>query len=357
MKSNRRDETIDIMKGLLILSVVVCHAQVNQNIHRFIYIFHMPVFFMISGYLWNDLHDYPFRKVLLKRLKSLYLPYVMCNLLYLVLFLICPIIFDAPMAEKSKKGILTEVLKILLFKGRCSMSDVTWFIAALFVTTMLYFWIYRFVSKICVDTRPDIKNLLVFFLCFAAIAFGAIISKKGYNIWQLGMIGSTVFSLNLGHMIKVTEEYSSCHLKGSALFLVSLSGLLVLFSITKSEVRLINNEIINPVYYFLASIFGWKFVEQLANFSRNSRVAKVCFENLGKYSLSIMCFHFLAFKLAAMIQCAFNGKSISLISNFPVAMNSNEGWVLYTAIGVTVPLIIGIVWDQIKGRIFVYARK
>ena len=49
---NKRDETIDIMKGILMSLVVMAHAQ--GPFHRFIYLFHMPVFIMISGYLFHN---------------------------------------------------------------------------------------------------------------------------------------------------------------------------------------------------------------------------------------------------------------------------------------------------------------
>ena len=52
MSSIERDDIIDIMKGILILSVVAGHAQIP--VHRYIYLFHMAVFFMISGFLWNS---------------------------------------------------------------------------------------------------------------------------------------------------------------------------------------------------------------------------------------------------------------------------------------------------------------
>ena len=46
-----RDDVIDIMKGLLIILMVAGHAQIP--IHRFIYLFHMSAFFMITGWLFN----------------------------------------------------------------------------------------------------------------------------------------------------------------------------------------------------------------------------------------------------------------------------------------------------------------
>lgn len=47
-----RDKTIDIMRGILICLVVLGHAvDAQSRIHQYIYSFHMPCFFLISGYL------------------------------------------------------------------------------------------------------------------------------------------------------------------------------------------------------------------------------------------------------------------------------------------------------------------
>lgn len=52
-----RNESIDILKGILIILVIIghiLHGSLDDNILRYyIYSFHMPVFFFLSGYLLN----------------------------------------------------------------------------------------------------------------------------------------------------------------------------------------------------------------------------------------------------------------------------------------------------------------
>lgn len=42
---------IDIFKRILISFVVLGHSNIDYDIIKIIYSFHMPVFFMVSGYL------------------------------------------------------------------------------------------------------------------------------------------------------------------------------------------------------------------------------------------------------------------------------------------------------------------
>ena len=54
---------------------------------KFICFFHMPLFFIISGYVFKDIYFTNFENVkslFFKRIKSLYIPYVFCNLIYVL---------------------------------------------------------------------------------------------------------------------------------------------------------------------------------------------------------------------------------------------------------------------------------
>ena len=50
-----RDVAFDVLKGIGILSVMLCHLVYNEGlIHKVVYSFHMPLFFLISGYFVKD---------------------------------------------------------------------------------------------------------------------------------------------------------------------------------------------------------------------------------------------------------------------------------------------------------------
>ena len=48
-----RNQTFDIMKGIAILLMVICHV-VGHN-YKIVYSFHMPLFFIVAGYFYKDL--------------------------------------------------------------------------------------------------------------------------------------------------------------------------------------------------------------------------------------------------------------------------------------------------------------
>lgn len=71
---------VDQIKGILIILVVIGHITANVErtyaINSFIYTFHMPLFFMISGCLSTNLADRSWAGYLLKKIKTLIIPYI-----------------------------------------------------------------------------------------------------------------------------------------------------------------------------------------------------------------------------------------------------------------------------------------
>lgn len=51
---NKRENWIDWAKAICIYLMVAGHSNISSTFHGFIYLFHMPVFFIISGILFHD---------------------------------------------------------------------------------------------------------------------------------------------------------------------------------------------------------------------------------------------------------------------------------------------------------------
>lgn len=80
---------IDVLKGIGIFLVVLGHIGMGNSLQRWIYSFHMPMFFMLSGMLWAGRRGLScnFMDFLKKRTISLLIPYVLFRLLLFVYWL------------------------------------------------------------------------------------------------------------------------------------------------------------------------------------------------------------------------------------------------------------------------------
>ena len=70
--NKRRIDWIDIAKGLGILAVILGHCHLPEKVWNSIYSWHMPIFFVISGYFYRV---QPFEVLFKKKINSLLKPY------------------------------------------------------------------------------------------------------------------------------------------------------------------------------------------------------------------------------------------------------------------------------------------
>lgn len=348
-----RDVTIDIMKGILILLMVSCHAQGPG--HRFFYLFHMACFFMISGYLYQNRNEIKLVPYIINKVRTLYIPYVICNIAYLTCFLFMPMVFEKEMCQRTVLGIVYEVIKIFFFCGRCSLSDPTCFLAVLFAVSIIYAVVNRITINFVSDSR--IRYAIINFSAIVAMAFGYIFYLLDFNWLQVGTICSSYTAFHMGNVIKKFSEEKIIQkskieknfgmLSGIAAF-VGVGGLLLLYNISDVEIRLITNTIVNPIYYLLGMLFGWMFLRCISIVIEKKSRLRYLFSYLGRSSLIILCVHLAAFKVVAMIQCVWFDLPLSNISAFPVVRIEGLWWCAYTAAGICLPLLIRYLYYNAK---------
>lgn len=104
---SKRQPEFDVAKGIGILSVIVGHGSANPvPLRTFIYSFHMPLFFIISGFFMKPTQTLTWDFVK-KQMKSLLLPYaISCVLVIVGAFLYWVLQGDSEMAIQSATAYL-----------------------------------------------------------------------------------------------------------------------------------------------------------------------------------------------------------------------------------------------------------
>jgi fucose 4-O-acetylase-like acetyltransferase len=134
--SSKRVEYIDVARGIGILLVALAHADISlisPYLHRFIYAFHMPLFFFLSGYFFKP--GIPFWKMLKKRFNSILKPYFVT-----ILF-----IYIASLSFTNMRFVNTfnRILRSLYGTGYYIDWVQLWFLPSLFVTSIFAYLFYR----------------------------------------------------------------------------------------------------------------------------------------------------------------------------------------------------------------------
>lgn len=152
-----REERITIAKAIAIMLMVVAHAGLPSAPSHFISMFHMPLFFFVSGYCFKDKYLLDNKRFVINKVKGLYVPFVKWSFLFLVLHNLF-FYLDIYNGEFGFRGVgehlytLKEhafnALKILLSMNETEqLLGGYWFLKQLFVGSLLSFVVFRFVKN------------------------------------------------------------------------------------------------------------------------------------------------------------------------------------------------------------------
>ncbi|WP_229771276.1 acyltransferase family protein [Sharpea porci] len=125
MVEGTRSQSVDIEKGILIILVVVAHAQ-RDIVHDIIFMFHMPLFFVISGFL-------------IKREKLLKAGYMMGKIKHLIILYVVYLVIDMLLVRKTFS---VHDWMYAIWGGR-AVTGVYWYITCFLFTLFLFFALIR----------------------------------------------------------------------------------------------------------------------------------------------------------------------------------------------------------------------
>ena len=81
---SERVEWIDCAKGIGIILVIMGHSICPDTLLYWLYTFHMPLFFFLSGLTFNFDKYFEFKSFVISKIKSLLIPYALLSLIYFV---------------------------------------------------------------------------------------------------------------------------------------------------------------------------------------------------------------------------------------------------------------------------------
>ena len=136
MEQKHRVTWVDTAKGWGMLAIIVSHVMTGHPVSRWLYTFHVPLFFFLSGFLFRA--DRPWRTFLNSKFKKLLLPYFALAL---------PIIPAEAALAGSMEGFWERVGELALGVLVQRRLWPIWFLACLFLLEILAYWLLRAVKK------------------------------------------------------------------------------------------------------------------------------------------------------------------------------------------------------------------
>ncbi len=159
---NTRNALWDTVKALGIISIVLGHICPYPEVIKFVYSYHLIIFFFVAGVLFNT-EKYGDRPIAyaVGRIRRMWPPYF---LYYLFFILIHNFVSDT---EYGIKDTLLQIFKASLFRGKESLGGALWFIPFMLIV------LFAFEASAFLSRRLFKKNASVAVAVIAAAVGGA----------------------------------------------------------------------------------------------------------------------------------------------------------------------------------------
>lgn len=332
---NNRDISLDIAKAICIILMVVGHSGCPTYLHDFVYMFHMPCFFFVSGWLLNDKYIADLKTGLLQKAKGSYYPFVKWTLIFLLFHNVFALMHIYENSY-SWQTFMERIVRAFTMTGSESLLGGFWFLISLFWASIISLLFLNILSRRCLLAENNISGGVILTLIIAMLwhyipialpqMFGGqtLLATAFYMSGYLCRKKSMYFAhpLMTGLLLLIVPAIAACFIK---LNMVTVQGWLMLVD-------------------YVIAMAGTMGVVLLSRELSGHHIAPI-FTYIGDKTLYILVFHFLAFKLVSFGYLYFNGLPIELLTSFPVLEETNSRmWIVYVISGIILPLAI---WELI----------
>lgn len=340
MPNKSRNNYISIAKAIGIILMVVGHSGCPSVIGRFIYLFHMPLFFVCSGYFFKEITNKPsLISFFLKRIKGLYFPFLKWSILFLLLHDIFRYMNITIGGFYELSDYVRQFFKILVMADYELLIRPFWFIKELLFASV----IVASISMIRARLFPKIGTFTLLFFSLTI----AIIAKFLPLIPLIGDCSLLFLSIAYFYSGILIQKYKPSIPFTTSMMIISFFIVLtgsVLFTGT-IDTRFTTAQNMLP-YYFL-SISGIIMVlcisKKLEKLSLNSTLFYI-----GNHTMPILALNLLALKVGNLIKIWIYGLPINNLSSYTVIYECNSYfWVIYTIIGISIPLFVHFLYNRL----------
>lgn len=278
---------IDYAKSICIYLVLLGHAHASQPVTDFIYTFHMPLFFFLSGCLFSFEKHPNFKEFAIKRFKGLMVPYLWINLITYLFWLFAGRNFgeDATISTTW----YSPIIGILLgYSKQMIHNTPMWFFICLYFLEIFYYLLFKPLQK----KSKSIKISVL--IVIAVIGY----TNYAYNPYTLPFcLGTAIVGMvfyGIGNLIVHNIQITKIKLLHIILVFLTM-GIVIFIAHENGYIIMATNNYNNYILFFIGSFAGICMINLSSNFLSLKPVFQNIIIYISKNTLIINSFHLLTF--------------------------------------------------------------
>ncbi len=333
MTKKRYYENVDVLRGFAIFLVVLGHAVAKENIvttesiwgaalYNFIYSFHMPLFFVISGFCYNQHISY--KKFLIQKSRYLLVPYFVFSIATLLMQKVLPFF------TLVNYSLQDEIQQILFFGGNI------WFIYVLFIIMAIFPMVAKIING---RIRKGILALISVMMIY-------IIVGKNVDLFCISKVTYYFLYFIIGHILRFSKENGKIVEVKERTYVtlaITIALLCVDLGIIYGMRLFVKNFYLGYLCQMASAFVGSLMSYFLICTLREEKIKKIL-KLFGKYSLQIYLFngYFIAFSRTLLFSIFhISNPMILAVANFTSGMIFNLGFCYFILKSEVIKFICG----------------
>lgn len=277
----KRIEWIDILRAISMFIVILGHTAIKDEYQKIIYSFHMPLFFFISGLVFNPHKNLTNKQFVKKKFKAYIIPYFWMNIITLPLWII-----NFKMYRHAEPKLIDLIFGALYSNNEVitATTNAAWFLTTMFLVDICFRFIYmKFYN------RP--KKLFVIIILLSSLSFiENILFPNFYWPWHLEVVPVGVSLYYVGYLFKLFYDKYQRLFQGKLPIVYSILGLLIGLLLQSKQIRvsMTINRMGDPFLFYVVALSLIIATTCLAMLIKRNKITYFIYDNLtfiGKNTL------------------------------------------------------------------------
>lgn len=363
-----RTPSFTILKAIAIILVVIAHSAAPAYLSNFAYMVGVPAFFVLSGYFFKLDNLDNTSDFVIRRTKTLYLPFIKWGVFFLILH---NLFFEVGLLSESygnAQGGVThpynwtqaaQHLWSMVFNMSGYdpfMAGAFWFFRALFLANIAFIFLFKATRQLGKFKTSTLQVVSVIVLAFLLALWQASMGLHITGVAQGGyreLMG--IVLLGIGFLLRRADETPDSSIWHNPIIMLAASSvvLMILTFVYPISMAAKPGSVLSVPILTVAGTAAFIWLRGLSEFILQlPEKYTQWLQFTGENSLYIFVFHLLAFKVASMIKVGVYQLDWAMVGGHPVVQHElGDGfWLLYIFVGVILPILPVWIWKKITNQ-------
>ena len=363
-----RTPSFTILKAIAIILVVIAHSAAPAYLSNFAYMVGVPAFFVLSGYFFKLDNLDNTSDFVIRRTKTLYLPFIKWGVFFLILHnLFFEVGFLSESYGNAQGGVThpynwtqaTQHLWSMVFNMSGYdpfLAGAFWFFRALFLANIAFIFRFKATRQLGKFKTSTLQVVSVIVLAFLLALWQASMGLHITGVAQGGyreLMG--IVLLGIGFLLRRADETPDSSIWHNPIIMLAASSvvLMILTFVYPISMAAKPGSVLSVPILTVAGTAAFIWLRGLSEFILQlPEKYTQWLQFTGENSLYIFVFHLLAFKVASMIKVVVYQLDWAMVGGHPVVQHElGDGfWLLYIFVGVVLPILPVWIWRKITNQ-------